>query len=269
MKLTDRLWQDKWSKTRFTPSPLDFSAEVRKLAERNHHMLFGTDDEPGSSIWMASLSEAMGRSFREGMTVLDYGCGAGRYAHFLRQRLKNFKYYGLEKPGGEIRHGEQAIASGREIFQGDGRIVFGLLGEQLEAEAIERAGVVLLASIFTHIDLGEMERILLTLRPVTTRGGKIVCSAFLGEAYQLEGKGALYGFPDCYYRVWFTQAQLNQLRNRHRWIMTGSETFVAQDVNVHRIMALSRKPPALDSIRQAVKRWLNVPWGRGATRTAD
>ena len=38
-------------------------------------MLFGTDEEPSSSLWMASLSEAMGESFREGMAVLDYGCG--------------------------------------------------------------------------------------------------------------------------------------------------------------------------------------------------
>jgi len=98
VQLTDALWTDKWSKINFTPRLKDFSAAVSKYASAENFMLFGTDEEPSSSLWMASLSEAMGESFREGMAVLDYGCGAGRYAQFLRQRLKRFEYY-LRSPG--------------------------------------------------------------------------------------------------------------------------------------------------------------------------
>jgi hypothetical protein len=46
MELTDPLWIDKWSKTHFTPRPLDFSAAIRKYAEGKDDCLFGSDEEP-------------------------------------------------------------------------------------------------------------------------------------------------------------------------------------------------------------------------------
>src|SRR5207248_2040734 len=130
--------------------------------------------EPGSSLWLASLSEAMDESFRAGMTVLDYGCGAGRYAHFLRQRLKGFRYFGLEKPGSTFKHGEKSIKIARRLFRWVPRIRFDLIGSRLESVALERADLVVLGSVFTHVDLDEMQLILRKLQPVIARGGKIV-----------------------------------------------------------------------------------------------
>ena len=75
MRLTDPLWIDKWSKTTFAPRPRDFSTAVRRQARRKQLGSFGTDQEPASSLWLASLSEALGDGFREGMRILDYGCG--------------------------------------------------------------------------------------------------------------------------------------------------------------------------------------------------
>jgi SAM-dependent methyltransferase len=182
----------------------------------------------------------MGNSFREGLIVLDYGCGAGRYAQFLRQRLKTFQYYGLEKQGSAFRHGEKSIKIARKLFRWDGRVKFDLIGSRLEATALAQSEVVVLGSIFTHVDSEELEHVLKKLQPVVTRGGKIVFSIFIADQYQLEGKGA-YGIENCYERAWFTAEQLQQLCDQNGWAAAEKESFVAQDVNVHRIFALVRK----------------------------
>jgi len=239
MRLTDPKWTEKWSKIYFTPRLRDFSAAVRRYSEEKKFCLFGSDEEPGSTLWLASLSEAMGQSFREGVTVLDYGCGAGRYAQFLRQRLKTFHYYGLEKPGSAFRHGEKSIKIARKLFRWDRRVRFDLIGTRLEATALARAEIVVLGSIFTHVDFEELQHILNKLDPVVTRGGKVIFSIFIADAYRLEGKGA-YGIENCYERAWFTAEQIQRLCDQNRWAAVEQESFVAQDVNVHRIFALVR-----------------------------
>jgi SAM-dependent methyltransferase len=243
MQLTDPLWIDKWSKTRFSPRPRDYSAAIRRYADGKDSCLFGSDSEPGSSLWLASLSEAMGESFREGLTVLDYGCGAGRYAHFLRQRLKTFRYDGLEKPGSVFQHGEKSIKIARKLFRWAPRIRFDLIGSHLETVALARAEVVVLGSVFTHVDLEELRLILRKLQSVIARGGIVVFSIFIADAYRLEGKGA-YGLENCYERVWYTAQQLSELYGQNGWVATERETFVAQEVNVHRIFALRCAPEA-------------------------
>ena len=246
MQITDPLWTDKWAKIRFTPRLRDFSSAVLKQAQTEGFGLFGTDEEPGSSLWLASLSEAIGESFREDMTVLDYGCGAGRYAQFMRQRLKKFDYFGLEKPGSDFQHGEKSIKAARKLFRWDSRIRFALLGSRLATTALARAEVALLGSIFTHVEFDEVQRILKTLQPVISRGGKVVFSIFIADIHRLEGKGA-YGFESCYSRVWFTFEQLRWLCDQNGWAISERESFVAQDVNVHRIFALIRNPGLVQS----------------------
>jgi cyclopropane fatty-acyl-phospholipid synthase-like methyltransferase len=241
MRISDTAWIEKWSKIRFAPRPRDFPAAVRAQARAENFGLFGTDEEPGSSLWLASLSEAAGDSFREGMTVLDYGCGAGRYAHFLRQRLKKFTYFGVEKPGSDFRHGEKSIKAARKLFRWDRRIGFDSIGSRLESNALARAEVVVLGSIFTHVGLDEVRYILQKLQPVVARGGKVVFSIFIADEHRLEGKGA-YGFESCHDRAWFTAEQLQQLCAHNGWAAAEKESFVAQDVNLHRIFALIRDP---------------------------
>jgi SAM-dependent methyltransferase len=240
VELTDRLWTEKWSKINFTPRLRDFSTAVRAHAAAKSLCLFGTDEEPGSSLWLASLSEAAGESFREGIAVLDYGCGAGRYAQFLRQRLRSFEYYGLEKPGSVLQHGEKSIKAAHKLFRWDRRIRFNLIGSRLEAKALSRVWLVVLGSIFTHVDFDELQCILKKMRPVLSRGGKVVFSIFLAGTYRLEDRG-LYGFEDCYSRVWFTEEQIQSLCDQNDWVMAEKESFVAQEVNLHRIFALVHK----------------------------
>jgi cyclopropane fatty-acyl-phospholipid synthase-like methyltransferase len=189
---------------------------------------------------MASLSEAMGESFREGMAVLDYGCGAGRYAQFFRQRLKRFEYYGLEKPGSSYQHGEKSIKTARKLFRWDRRVRFDLIGSPLESKAIARASVAVLGSIFTHVDFDELQSILKKLQQIISSGGKVVFSIFLADTYRLEDEG-IYGQRNCYSRVWFTGEQLERVCDANDWFIVEMDSFVAQEVNVHRIFALTHK----------------------------
>jgi SAM-dependent methyltransferase len=239
MNDSDHQWKEKWSRNLFKPAARDFHSIVSKYSEARNFSLFGSDEEPLSSVWLASLSEAAGDYFREGLKVFDYGCGAGRYCNFLEQRLESFQYYGVEKRGSSCRHGEKSILVANGIFRHDRRARFGFIGSRLEEEAIENVDVVILGSIFTHVDFREVRHILARLRPVIERGGKVVFSAFISDKYRLEGRGA-YGFTDCYSRVWFEPEQLAQLANQEEWHLSEQESFLAQDVNLHRIFALNK-----------------------------
>jgi SAM-dependent methyltransferase len=236
---SDQLWQEKWSRTWFDSACPDFHNVVSHYAAARSFLLFGCDAEPLSSIWCACLSEAMGPRFREGLRILDYGCGAGRYCNFLSQRLKHFEYFGVEKRGSTFRHGEKSIRVANKIFRHDRRARFGLIDSQLEIEAIASVEVVILGSIFTHVDLREVRHVVNKLRPVIERGGRIVFSAFSANDYRLEGKGA-YGLADCYSRVWFQMKQLDRLAHDNGWQLRQRESFLAQDVNLHRIFTLNR-----------------------------
>ena len=236
----DHLWIEKWSRNPFKPAARDFHGIVSKYSAVRNFSLSGSDEEPFSSIWLASLSEAAGQHFREGLRVLDYGCGAGRYCDFLDQRLENFGYYGVEKRGSSLRHGEKSIRVATRIFRHDRRARFGFIGSRLEEEAIRNVDVVVLGSIFTHLDFREVRQILAKLRPVIERGGTVVFSAFIANEYRLEGRDA-YGFIDCYSRVWFEPEQLAQLANQEEWQLSEQESFLAQGVNLHRIFALNKR----------------------------
>ena len=135
--------------------------------------------------------------------------------------------------------------------RGDSRISFGLIGDAIEADGIARANIAVLGSVFTHVDFDELQRILLTLRPVAARGGIIVFSIFIDKAYRLEGPGG-YGFPDCYARAWFTRKQLRQACAAIGCAAAEAETFVAQQVNVHRIFALTEKPGLVGGLIRAL-----------------
>lgn len=213
MKTSDSLWQDTWSKEKYEP-----------ISHFYVSYGFGTDKEPDASVCMASFANAMGNKFKEKMVLLDYGCGSARFCNFMSKRLKDFSYYGIEKPGGE-KNGEKAIEYARMCFGYDKRITLGLIGDEVEKEAIEKAEVVLLLSIFTHLTVEEMNAIMDKLLPIIQRGGSIVFSAFIRDEYSV-GKGGGYGFADCYSAVYFTKEQFKEMEKRLGIRIAEIDTFI-------------------------------------------
>ena len=88
MEFNSDLWIKKWVVEYYSPIVLEYDKKG---------IIVGTDPEPRVSLCLASFAEAMGDKYKEGMRVLDYGCGSARFSNFLSKRLKEFYYIGLER----------------------------------------------------------------------------------------------------------------------------------------------------------------------------
>ncbi len=213
MKLTDTLWTDVWSKDSYPP--------INPLPNPD-----GTENEPEFSLCMASFAYAMGEHFKEGMTILDYGCGSARFCNFMSRKLRDFVYYGIEKRSSSARWGELEINTAQYRFQHDPRIKLGFIEEDIEQEAINNADVALLLSIFTHMSIEETKRTMEKLMPIARRGGKIVFSVIHGDEYQLVGS-KIYGFDNFYNVVYNTPQQIQNLGDELEANITLQDTYVS------------------------------------------
>lgn len=201
--------------------------------------IWGTNDALQASIWFAALSEGLGDNFREGMTVFDYGCGGARYLNFIHQRLDNYRYYGLEKKGGD---GELVVnALGRMFSDSDvSNVHFGLLGDELEEEALRESDAVILGSIFTHLKFDKFIEIFDKFLPLLNRGGVVSFSVFLAEELCVVGDCGCYGIEDCYSVSYYT---VKHMRNYFRSVdvkLTEEDFFLTQEIDNHRIFRACR-----------------------------
>ncbi|MEO9529066.1 class I SAM-dependent methyltransferase [Roseibium sp.] len=219
MLFEDALWTGKWQ---HTPFPKLIEGRVPDVGS------VGCDDEPVSSLWCACLAQAMGPHYREGMTVLDYGCGFGRFFNFLTGRLNDFRYYGLEVEGTPSKHGDACLDYAGRTFGGDPRARFGAIESALEAQAIREADVVLLGSVFSHIDRAMMDAIFRKFLPVTDAGGAVVFSVMIGDSYAATGPGFLLDMGPAFYQtVTYTDADISGYVRDLGLVPTRAETFHA------------------------------------------
>jgi hypothetical protein len=219
MQPTDALWTEKW---RHTPHPRIVEGRVPDIGS------VGCDDEPLSSLWCACLAEAMGSHYREGMAVLDYGCGYGRFFNFLSGRLRTFRYYGLEVEGAPSGHGDACLAYLDRCFAADGRGRFSAVESALEREAIGTVNVVLLGSVFTHMDQEHLDRTFRKFLPVIERGGAVVFSAMIGARYETSGPGFLLDMGSAFFQqVTYTERQLADYFSAMSLRMVRAEIFHA------------------------------------------
>ena len=237
MKLGDYDFQNHWNSPPQKLSKYKIRAEkVRKNFPEVEHC--GSESEPESTLWLSSLSSAMEKNFDDGLVILDYGCGIGRYADFVNSRIKKFKYYGVEKANSENRHGENCLKFARKIYGYNRKIKFGMIDTKFEKKAIKISNVSVLGSVFTHLDALEIMKILTKLMPIVkTNQGKIIFSAFIAETFKTEGPG-IYGFKNVFHRSYITQQFINDLEKDFEVKIEAKEDFLAQGENLHTIFSV-------------------------------
>lgn len=172
---------------------------------------YGSDDEPTASQWMSALSEAAGDGFREGMIVLDYGCGSGRYANFISRRLRNFTYYGVEPILAGPKHGmnrnpETNLEICERNYGQDPRVWFGPIGGEIEHQALDKCDWILAGSVFTHLAIDEYVKVISKFSGAIKQGAKFVHTIFYGQKYLIrQSKPYPHGLADFYSYVLYTE----------------------------------------------------------------
>jgi cyclopropane fatty-acyl-phospholipid synthase-like methyltransferase len=158
---------------------------------------------------MAMFSDAMQDSFREGMKILDFGCGVGRYAIFMSYHLKEFRYLGtdisiqLERWRGEC-----------DQMSRDQRVRFAKIFTEEEEKAIRSASVILALSVYTHLDHGEFEKAIARFKPSIVNGCVFVFSLFMNErSYLAKEKAEGY-----YHQVYYSEDHIERIRESNPWM---------------------------------------------------
>jgi SAM-dependent methyltransferase len=226
MELSHSLWTEKWSRAPYktiVDGPIIGQTGYGPTPPR-----CGCDDEPASSLWCASLAEGMGARFREGVRVLDFGCGYGRFFNFLTGRLRSFAYFGLELSGSVTEHGEQCLRFAVSAFGKDGRAEFGFTGTDFEKRALKEAEIVLVGSVFPHLDFKRLDQLFSKFIPVIEKGGAVVFSILLSDEYRCVGPGFYLEMGDYFYQeVRYTRPQLAGYFGSKNLVSTEVEYFGA------------------------------------------
>jgi len=140
-------WEDYWKNTKNKPLYENPPAEVYG----------GTNFEPLASIGMSCFTDAVIDKFKEGFTIIDYGCGAGILCNFISERLTDFDYYGLEPNSG---WGPDRITLGKQFFN-DNRIKFGLIESDYDnIISSKKIDAVILISVLTHLTIEDGLKVL-------------------------------------------------------------------------------------------------------------
>jgi len=174
----------------------------------------GSDRQPYSENWCKSLEKGIGSNYKNGISIIDWGCGYGRFLNYMFKTLKNFTYYGFEIPS--INNGDLLIDFNKKTYERyndeNKKINFGFIDDyELINSAINNCNTVILGSVFTHISLADSKNIILKFEQLLKKqNGCIVFSVILADKYELVGPGA-YGDSSAYEYVTHTAKQINTL----------------------------------------------------------
>tara|TARA_Y100000004_G_scaffold126608_1_gene142528 strand:- start:1479 stop:2207 length:729 start_codon:yes stop_codon:yes gene_type:complete len=226
--ITISAWNEYWVNKKFKP-----------IIENPPQVAYGgTNIEPLASIGMSYFLEPCREKFKDGFVVLDYGAGAGILCNFISERLEDFKYYGLE-PYSE--HGIERISLGKDIFK-DSRVTFGYIEKDLNLVLSESPDCIVLISVFTHLELDDITKILNNLIKVFDYNPNcdIVFSCFLADK-----EYAVHPQPDIwknfYGQSFIQESSIQNYCSLNNLELTKCPFFIADGGHKHEIFKINKK----------------------------
>jgi len=203
----------------------------------------GTDYQPGSDAWAHSLSRGVGSKFKNGLSIVDLGCGYGRFLNYMyRNNINEFKYYGIELRS--PNNGDPLVKFNKKMYEPfnspSREIIFGFEDdEDFVNNAIERCDTLLLGSVFTHLRIEESVKIIKRFEKLINKErGSVVFSVIKSDVYSLEVEGA-YGHPHTYGVAYITQAELELLTLNGKYQLKELGEFPASTGHTHTICELT------------------------------
>lgn len=160
--------------------------------------------------------DALKDRYRNGIKVLDYGYGKGDLYYVLKDNFNHFDYCGLEINGSE--NIDSNFISKSKL---------GLIGSKEEKEFIDKSDVVILISIFTHLEFSDFEKICSKFK-----GKYIIFSTFIDDRYRVEGP-KLYGLDNCYRFVFYTDRMIKDYADRNGYSVKRISKFYIQHVDLY------------------------------------
>jgi SAM-dependent methyltransferase len=201
----------------------------------------GSDKPPFTERWCEALSTGIGSKLKDGLSILDLGCGYGRFLNYLYiKKINKFKYYGLEIPGD--KNGDVLIKCNKEKYEpfnnSDKKIRFGFVDdEDLVNEAIENCDTLLLGSVFTHLSIEDSILIIKKYEKILEKeNGSIVFSLIMGGDYKLAGTA--YDCTRAYAHSIYTKKELEKLTINNKYKIKEVCEFKTDHEYIHTIYEL-------------------------------
>jgi SAM-dependent methyltransferase len=197
----------------------------------------GTNIEPLASMGMCCFLDPSKDKFKDGFSILDYGCGAGILSNFISERLSDFEYYGLEP---NSVHGTERINLGKKLFK-DNRVFLGLIDNNLDFCLSKKIDSIILISVFTHLIIDDVTIILDNLIRVFKKNPNcdIVFSCFTSEISMV--KDHQPHIWERFYGVSYLQeSELVSYCKKNNLTLSKHTSFTAQGGYVHEIFKINK-----------------------------
>ena len=197
----------------------------------------GTNIEPLASIGMCCFLDASKDKFKEGFSIIDYGCGTGILSNFISERISNFEYYGLEP---NSSHGNQRINLGKNLFK-DSRVFLGTIENDLDVCLSKKIDSIILISVFTHLKIDDILNILDNLIKVFDKNPEcdIVFSCFTSTSPKVENYQP-YIWERFYGVSYISETDLVDYCNKKGLLLKNHISFTAQGGYVHKIFKITK-----------------------------
>lgn len=223
--------------------PFESNAEIKKVLKhlQQHGWAYpgiGSDLQPHTVLWHKKLVEAIGSQFKDGISVIDWGCGYGRFLnHMILQKINGFTYYGFDVPS--IHNGDVLIPCNKEMYSKYSNAFFGFINDKdLVEQAWDVCDIVILGSVFTHITVEAAQAFIHKCDSILHKeNGMIVFSLIMRDKYHVAGP--YYNYEGAFGEVHYTNTEIELLKADNKHQIKKINKFVTDGSIEHTIFKLT------------------------------